>query len=100
MQILLTFRNTLVKVKMRQFAADGVWRVLYYEEHTWQVAASARKRGAEDRTPIYFGVKPKTRAAPWRYSPRFYLFSTRLRGCYFTTNLVLRMICPFCILTT
>ena len=31
-QIPLTFRNTLTTVKMRRFAADGVWRVLYYEE--------------------------------------------------------------------
>ena len=31
-QIPLTFRNTLVTVKMRRFAADGAWRVLYYEE--------------------------------------------------------------------
>ena len=30
-QIPLTFRNTLAIVKMRQFAADGVGRVLYYE---------------------------------------------------------------------
>ena len=31
-QIPLTFRNTLATVKMRRFAADGSWRVLYYEE--------------------------------------------------------------------
>ena len=32
-QIPLTFRNTLAKVKMQQFAAAPLWRVLYYEEH-------------------------------------------------------------------
>ena len=31
-QIPLTFRNTLATVKMRRFAADEGWRVLYYEE--------------------------------------------------------------------
>lgn len=30
--MLLTFRNTWATVKMRQFAADGARRVLYYEE--------------------------------------------------------------------
>ena len=30
-QIALTSRNTLRNVKMQRFAADGVWRVVYYE---------------------------------------------------------------------
>ena len=46
-QIPLTFRNTLATVNMQQFAADGVRRVLYYEEHRRKMVASARERGRE-----------------------------------------------------
>ena len=44
-QIPLTFRNTPTKVKMRRFAAASLWRVLYYEGHTWKTTfLGAKKR--------------------------------------------------------
>ena len=46
-QILLTFRNTLAKVKMRRFAAASLWRVLYYEAHTWTMVSLGTEAGAE-----------------------------------------------------
>ena len=50
-QIPLTFRNTLTTVKMQQFAAARIWRVLYYEGHTWKatfLGSIKVHRGLED----------------------------------------------------
>ena len=50
-QIPLTFRNTRAKVKMRRFAAASIWRVLYYEGHTWKatfLGSIKVHRGLED----------------------------------------------------
>ena len=59
-QILLTFRNTLATVKMRRFAADRVWQVLYYEEAVAGCAVLAAKGMLEDGGPIDFGLLVKT----------------------------------------
>ena len=45
-QISLTSRNIQATVKMRQFAAACIWRVLYYEEHMANWYSSTSMRGA------------------------------------------------------
>ena len=47
-QISLTSRNIQATVKMRQFAAACIWRVLYYEEHMVDWYSQTSMRGAGD----------------------------------------------------
>ena len=47
----LTFRNTPAKVKMRRFAAASIWRVLYYEGHTWKATSLGAKKGRRGLNP-------------------------------------------------
>ena len=53
-QISLTFRNTQATVKMQRFAADGGWRVLYYEERMERSAVLAAIGVPEDGIPTEF----------------------------------------------
>ena len=55
-QIPLTFRNTLAKVKMRRFAAASLWRVLYYEEAMAGSTVLAPVGMPEDGIPIDFVI--------------------------------------------
>ena len=49
MQIALTFRNNPPNVKMQRFAADGRWRVLYYEEARLALSLEKIGGGSEEQ---------------------------------------------------
>ena len=68
-QIPLTFRNTLAKVKMQQFAADGGWRVLYYEEHMAGSIPRHEIGGAEGWATAIFFANERRAAPPVSFSP-------------------------------
>ena len=61
----LTFRNTLATVKMRRFAADGSWRVLYYEERMEGSAVLATIGMPEDGRPIDFVIDLELFSLKW-----------------------------------
>ena len=64
-QIPLTFRNTLATVKMQRFAADGAWRVLYYEERMEGSTVLPAIGMPEDGIPIDFGVDLEPFSLKW-----------------------------------
>ena len=61
----LTFRNTLATVKMRRFAADGGWRVLYYEERMEGSTVLTAIEMPEDGRPIDFVIDLELFSLKW-----------------------------------